>query len=50
MITGDLVNGKCTGKVVTVDGNGNALIEIDGSADDAVLAIHVQVSLIPQIF
>ncbi|XP_044734694.1 alpha-amylase-related protein-like [Chrysoperla carnea] len=42
VITGDLINNKCTGKVVTVDGNGNALIEIYESEDDAVLAIHIQ--------
>jgi len=38
-----LVNGKCTGKSVTVGSDGKALITIGNAEDDGVLAIHVEV-------
>nr|XP_034178282.1 alpha-amylase-like [Osmia lignaria] len=40
VISGNLVNGRCTGKVVNVQGNGSAQIEIRQGEDDGVLAIH----------
>ena len=40
VITGDLVNGVCTGKKVHVDRNGDAIIEIRSDEEDGVLAIH----------
>ncbi|XP_003704434.3 alpha-amylase isoform X2 [Megachile rotundata] len=40
VISGDLVNGRCTGKVVNVQSNGQAQIEIMQGEDDGVLAIH----------
>ncbi|XP_046578652.1 alpha-amylase-like [Haliotis rubra] len=40
VISGDLVNGKCTGKTVNVDANGHAAIHISGADQDPMLAIH----------
>ncbi|XP_072766716.1 alpha-amylase 1 [Anoplolepis gracilipes] len=40
VISGNLMNNKCTGKVVTVDEDGKAYIEILKSEEDGVLAIH----------
>nr|ABC68516.1 alpha-amylase [Blattella germanica] len=41
VISGSYENGSCTGKTVTVGSDGKAYIEILSSADDGVLAIHV---------
>lgn len=41
IISGDLENGKCTGKSVTVNGDGTANINVCSNCDDPVLAIHV---------
>ncbi|XP_015605017.1 alpha-amylase 1 isoform X2 [Cephus cinctus] len=43
VISGNLVNGKCSGKSVTVGRDGKAYIEILKSEYDGVLAIHKQV-------
>ncbi|XP_078052959.1 alpha-amylase [Augochlora pura] len=40
VISGNLENGRCTGKVVTVENNGNMYVEILKNEDDGVLAIH----------
>nr|CAI5863320.1 unnamed protein product [Callosobruchus analis] len=40
LITGIHINNSCTGKVVKVDGNGKAHIQVNAAADGA-LAIHV---------
>jgi len=45
VITGDIVNGQCTGRVVTVSG-GNVPISIPAGAEDAMVAIHAEVILI----
>ncbi|XP_026669761.1 alpha-amylase-like isoform X2 [Ceratina calcarata] len=45
VISGSLQNGKCTGKTVNVQQNGEARIEIPKGADDGVLAIHVGAKL-----
>lgn len=44
VISGNLEKGRCTGKVVTVQSDGNAEIEIGAGEEDGVLAIHVEVS------
>ncbi|XP_020281581.1 alpha-amylase-like [Pseudomyrmex gracilis] len=44
VITGNLVNGNCSGKTVTVDDNGTADIEIP-SNEEGVLALHIQAKL-----
>ncbi|XP_076759059.1 alpha-amylase [Xylocopa sonorina] len=45
VISGSLVNGRCTGKVVNVQSNGQAYIEITKGEDDGVLAIHAGAKL-----
>ncbi|XP_017788498.1 PREDICTED: alpha-amylase [Habropoda laboriosa] len=45
VISGSLQNRSCTGKVVNVQQNGNAYIEITKGEDDGVLAIHVGAKL-----
>ncbi|EFX81580.1 alpha amylase [Daphnia pulex] len=45
IISGNLVNGQCTGKSVTVGSDGKALISIGNAEDDGVLAIHVESKL-----
>lgn len=45
VITGDVVNDKCSGKTVVVDDNGTADIEILSNESEGVLALHVQVSV-----
>ncbi|XP_011639361.1 alpha-amylase-like isoform X2 [Pogonomyrmex barbatus] len=45
VISGNLENNRCTGKVVTVDQNRNAYIEIPNNQDDGVVAIHTQAKL-----
>lgn len=41
LVTGNLKDGKCTGKTVHVDQSGNAEITINSSSDDDFVAIHV---------
>ncbi|XP_029173183.1 alpha-amylase A-like [Nylanderia fulva] len=41
VITGDIVDGKCSGKSVDVDDDGHALIEILSSDPEGVLALHI---------
>ncbi|KAL4216996.1 alpha-amylase [Mactra antiquata] len=41
VISGNYENGACTGKTIHVDSNGNAHINISGTSDDPVVAIHV---------
>ncbi|CAK9827439.1 Alpha-amylase-related protein [Anthophora retusa] len=45
VISGSLVNGRCTGKVVNVQNNSNAYVEITQQDYDGALAIHVQAKL-----
>ncbi|KAJ8953736.1 hypothetical protein NQ318_015392 [Aromia moschata] len=40
VISGNMSNGKCTGKTVTVQENGEANIQLSSSDEDGVLAIH----------
>lgn len=42
VISGNVVNGQCTGKTVTVGSDGKASIFIGNSEDDGVLAIHAE--------
>lgn len=42
VISGELANGACTGKSVTVDNKGFGHISINKSKDAGVLALHVQ--------
>jgi alpha-amylase len=44
VISGSKNGGSCTGKSVTVGGDGMANIVIGSSEDDGVLAIHAGVS------
>lgn len=44
VISGNLENGKCTGKIVNVQQNSKAYIEISKGEDDGVLATHIWVS------
>lgn len=41
VITGELLNGACTGKVICVENDGTAHISLKNGEDDTVLAIHV---------
>lgn len=43
VISGNLVNGSCTGKTVTVGADGKASISIRNVDEDGILAIHEQV-------
>ncbi|XP_003494475.1 alpha-amylase [Bombus impatiens] len=45
VISGNLENRRCTGKVVNVQQNGDAYIEISKGEEDGVLAIHVGAKL-----
>ncbi|KAL0105211.1 hypothetical protein PUN28_016692 [Cardiocondyla obscurior] len=46
VITGEVVDGKCSGRTVEVDAKGNALIEIlSNDTDEGVLALHIQAKL-----
>ncbi|RLU18782.1 hypothetical protein DMN91_009139 [Ooceraea biroi] len=45
IITGGVVNGKCSGKSVVVDNDGSANIEILSSESEGVLALHIQARL-----
>jgi len=45
VITGGVVDGKCSGKSVQVDKNGNAIVEILSDEPEGVLALHIQVSV-----
>nr|AAW66432.1 Amyrel [Scaptodrosophila finitima] len=45
VISGSKVNDSCTGKSVTVDGNGYAYINIGADEFDGVLAIHAEAKL-----
>jgi len=42
VISGSLTNGQCTGKSVTVGGDGKALITIGAAEDDGIFAIHAE--------
>lgn len=45
VISGSKEGGSCTGKSVTVGGDGKAYIEITTMEDDGVLAIHANVRI-----
>ncbi|XP_029669332.1 alpha-amylase 2-like isoform X1 [Formica exsecta] len=45
VITGDVVDGKCTGKSVVVEDDGRANIEILSNESEGVLALHIQAKL-----
>ncbi|XP_072767059.1 alpha-amylase A-like isoform X2 [Anoplolepis gracilipes] len=45
VITGDVGNGQCTGKSVTVDGSGKARIEILSNEPEGVLVLHIMAKL-----
>lgn len=42
--TGDVIQGECTGRIVTVSG-GNVNVNLAANAEDACIAIHTQVIL-----
>ena len=44
VISGDVVDGACSGIEVTVGDDGTAYIEILTTANDGVIAIHAEVS------
>lgn len=46
VISGDLVDNKCTGKTVHVDENRRAFIEMLHKDEDGVLAIHVKAKVV----
>ena len=46
VISGNVENGTCTGKTVSVDESGNAYVEILQNEDEGVLAIHRNVSIV----
>ena len=41
VISGSKVNGRCTGQVITVNGEGWTQVKLDGNSHDPVVAIHV---------
>ena len=41
--SGDLINGQCTGKSITVGSDGMAFISISNAEDDGALAFHIDV-------
>ncbi|KAG7153988.1 Alpha-amylase-related protein-like [Homarus americanus] len=45
VISGSKEGGSCTGKTVTVNGDGTAYIEITTMEEDGVLAIHAKVRI-----
>lgn len=45
IISGNKINGSCTGKTVTVGGDGKARIVIGGSDEDPMVAIHADSKL-----
>ncbi|XP_050462477.1 alpha-amylase 2-like [Cataglyphis hispanica] len=45
VMTGNVVNGQCTGKSVQVDSDGRALIEILSDESEGALALHIQAKL-----
>ncbi|XP_034653785.1 alpha-amylase-related protein [Drosophila subobscura] len=45
VISGDLINGSCSGKSVTVGNDGRAFVSIGSNDFDGVLAIHVDAKL-----
>nr|AAF73435.1 alpha amylase [Zabrotes subfasciatus] len=45
VITGDISNNSCTGKTVTVRGDGKATIHLSSGEPDGILAIHVSAKL-----
>jgi len=40
IISGDLINGQCTGKSIVVGSDGKAAISLSNTEDDGVIAIH----------
>lgn len=49
VISGNYDNGSCTGKTIHVNGDGNAHINIQGSSDDPVVAIHIGKNILIQL-
>ena len=45
VISGDKINGKCTGTQVSVGSDGKAHFSISNSAEDPFIAIHVESKL-----
>lgn len=41
VISGNVVNGRCTGKTIQVGGNGKANFQINGADQDPMIAIHI---------
>lgn len=45
VISGNLINGVCTGKSITVNSDGSGFISLAEDEEDGVLAIHVNAKL-----
>lgn len=45
IISGNKINGSCTGKVVTVNGDGTMKVNIPYFSEDPVVAIHAESKL-----
>ena len=45
VISGSLDQGRCTGKTITVQGDGRAQLSISNSDEDPMVAIHVGAKL-----
>jgi len=49
IITGNKEGGDCTGKTITVSSTGNINVEISSTAEDPIMAIHIEVSALNKI-
>ncbi len=45
IISGNKINGSCTGKVITVSNDGTIKIDISSDAEDPMIAIHAESKL-----
>ncbi|KAJ8927499.1 hypothetical protein NQ314_020029 [Rhamnusium bicolor] len=45
IISGNLINRKCTGKIITVRENGTTHISLPANAEDGVMATHINAKL-----
>jgi alpha-amylase len=45
IITGNKINGKCSGRIITVNSDTTATIYINNSAEDPLVAFHIESKL-----